>query len=85
MKAKKDPTAWRSSPTGHEAWRTARAEAQAQANATGYDYGLEANDLFKSFRSFMLPRKENRCGHEMRCEVVSCEDLAKCQIGHGPR
>ncbi len=85
MRAKKDPTAWRSTATGHAAWSTARELAQRQANETGFDYGLEANDLFKSFHSFMLPRRENRCGHETRCEVVSCEDMTRCQQGHGPR
>lgn len=65
-------------------YQTARAEAQAKANATGFDHGLERNDLFKSFRVFMLPRRENRCGHELRCEVVSPERLDACQPGHGP-
>ena len=23
-------------------------------------------------------------GHEATCEVVSCEDLDRCQVGHGP-
>lgn len=66
-------TAWRDTSTGRAAYLTARAEAQAKANETGYDYGLEANDLFKQWRTFMLPRKENRAGHELRCEVVSSE------------
>lgn len=76
---------WRNTTAGHEAWRVAREDAQRKANATGFDHGVEANDLFKSFHTFMLPRKENRCGHELRCEVVSCEDLSKCQQGHGPQ
>lgn len=66
-------TAWRDTPAGHAAYLAARAEAQAKANETGYDYGLEANDLFKQWRVFMLPRKENRAGHELRCEVVLSE------------
>lgn len=81
----KDPTAWRSTPDGVSKYRAARAEAQAKANADGFDRGLEANDLFKSWNVFMLPGKSNRYGHEVRCEVVSCEDLSKCQAGHGPR
>jgi hypothetical protein len=66
-------------------WRAARDKAQAAANADGMDRGLERNDVFKEFRVFILPRRENRTGHELRCEVVSCEILAKCQPGHGPR
>jgi hypothetical protein len=70
MKAKKDPTAWRDSPTGHAAYLTCRKEAQENADRYGIDYGIEANDLFKSWRCFMLPRVGNRFGHELRCEVV---------------
>ncbi len=62
----------------------ARRDAQRKANETGFDYGLEFNPLFKTWRSFMLPQARNRCGHELRCEVVSCENLSKCQAGHGP-
>ncbi len=68
-----------------EKYRTARAEAQKKANETGFDYGLERNDLFKEYRVFMLTQKQNRFGHELRCEVVSCENMGKCQKGHGPR
>ena len=59
-----------------------RAKAQTSANETGFYYGIERNAF--GFTCFMLPRRENRCGHELRCEVVSCEDLKKCQPGHGP-
>ena len=45
----KDPTAWLSTPAGMAAYQSARREAQAKANESGYDYGLERNDLFKSF------------------------------------
>lgn len=83
-RARKDPTAWRNTPAGTAAYRAVRAEAQAAANADGYDRGIEANDLFRTFRSFMLPQKTNRCGHELRCEVVSCERLDACKPGHGP-
>jgi hypothetical protein len=60
-----------------------RGIAQGQANATGFDYGIEK--LGGEFRSFMLPRRENRSGHELRCEVVSPEELSRCQPGHGPK
>jgi hypothetical protein len=81
---KKDPTTWRFSAEGQRAYIACRAEAQIAANADGFDRGLEANDVFKTFRHFMLPRRENRCGHELQCEVVSCENLERCQTGHGP-
>ncbi len=65
-------------------YEEARAEAQRRANETGFDIGVELNDVFKNFSVFMLPRRENRCGHELKCEVVMAEDLTKCQDGHGP-
>lgn len=77
--------AWSESPAGHAAYVAARAQAQAAANADGFDRGIEANDLFRSWHVFMLPQRKNRCGHEIRCEVVSCESLDRCQPGHGPR
>lgn len=48
-----------------------RSAAQTAANELRMDVGLERNDLFKCFRLFLLPRPENRSGHELRCEVVS--------------
>lgn len=82
---RKAKTAWKDTPAGRQAYLIARAEAQAKANETGYDYGIEANDLFKSWHVFMLPTKANRFGHEARCEVVMCDFLDRCKPGHGPR
>jgi hypothetical protein len=65
-------------------YKEARAQAQAKANSLGFDFGLEFNSIFRTYNVFMLPQKRNRTGHELRCEVVSCEDLSKCQKGHGP-
>jgi len=65
-------------------YQEARAQAQAQADALGFDFGIEHNKLFKTYSVFMLPQKTNRRGHELRCEVVHCSDLAKCKPGHGP-
>lgn len=72
-------TAWRDTPAGRAAYLATRAEAQARANETGHDYGLEANDLFRRWRVFMLPRKENRAGHELHCEVVLSERPRKSE------
>jgi hypothetical protein len=83
-RARKDQTAWRSSPEGSAKYIAARKEAQQRANELGFDHGLEANDVFKSWHVFMLPSRANRCGFELRCEVVMCENLDKCQPGHGP-
>lgn len=85
MSRRKDPSAWRNTAEGAAKYEACRAEAQALADSTGFDRGLEANDLFKSFRHFGLPNRENRTGHELRCEVVMCSDLSKCKPGHGPR
>jgi hypothetical protein len=83
-KVRKDPTAWRDTPKGDADYRIARAEAQRKANETGFDYLLEANDLFHSYMVSMLPGKKYRSGHELRGEVVMCENMATCQPGHGP-
>ena len=76
-------TIWRESAKGIDQYHAIRAEAQRLANETGFDYGLEANDLLREWRIFMLPMKQNRRGHELRREVVSCEVTTKCQKGHG--
>lgn len=83
-RTKKDPGAWANTPEGLEKYRQTRAALQKQANETGFDYGLERNDIFKEFTTFLMPSKGNRYGHYLRCEVVSCEILEKCQKGHGP-
>lgn len=70
-------------PTPKE-YTEARAKAQESANRMGMDHGLEWNALMNEFCITLLPRRENRRGHELRCEVVSPEDLARCLPGHGP-
>jgi hypothetical protein len=67
-----------------KSYKEARALAQKQANDTGYDFGLEFNSLFKTYSVRMLPCRENRCGHELRCEVVMCDHIDRCKPGHGP-
>ena len=54
-------------------YATVRAEAQARANETGADFGLEFNALMKEYNFFMLPGEKNRYGFELRCEVVRPE------------
>lgn len=82
-RARKIP--WSETSAGIEAYVATRAKAQAEANRDGFDRGLEANDLFKQWTYRMLPQRRNRYGHELQCEVVSCENLDRCQPGHGPR
>jgi hypothetical protein len=79
-----DKQAWRATADGDRKYRAERAIAQRKANESGRDFGLEFNDLFREVISFALPQRQNRYGHELRCEVVMCEDLSKCQVGHGP-
>jgi hypothetical protein len=67
-----------------QGYKLARDKAQTQADATGFDHGLEWLGGYGGWHIFMLPRKENRYGYEARVEVVSCMILAKCQPGHGP-
>jgi hypothetical protein len=59
----------------------ARAEAQRKANELGFDYGISQNAF--GYSVLMLPKQGNRFGNELRCEVVSCQDPAKVQPGHG--
>ena len=73
MAKRSTKTPWHLTPAAHESYLVARAEAQTRANATGRDIGLEANDLFKTWSSFMLPAEKFRTGHELRCEVVRSE------------
>jgi hypothetical protein len=83
-RSKKIAVRWSQTPEGLAAHAAVRAAAQLEANKTGFDYGIEANDLFKYWRFFPLPAKAFRFGHEHTCEVVSCERLDRCQPGHGP-
>ena len=85
MSRRKQAARWSESPAGVAAYQIARAEAQAKCNADGFDRGIEANDLFGHWHTFMLPQRRNRTGHELQCEVISCETLDRCQPGHGPR
>lgn len=80
----RDDQAWRRSPRGTAAYEVAKAAARKQANETGRDYGIEANDLFHTWNVFLLPTKKHRTGHELRAEVVSCDFIDRCQPGYGP-
>jgi hypothetical protein len=68
-----------------DTYHDARAKAQADANADGFDRGLEWNDLFKTWSHRMLPSRDYRFGYDARCEVVMCEDMGRVQKGHGPQ
>ena len=60
---------------------TVRRTAQSIANELGMDVGVERDEF--GFRHFLLPRRENRYGHETRCEVVVSERIEGVQLGHG--
>lgn len=64
--------------------REARQEAQRRADATGFDHGVWGPDAFGGYSFRALPRRENRFGHELLCEVVMCTKLEDCKPGHGP-
>lgn len=83
MSRRKQSTPWHLTPAAADSYKVARAEAQARANATGRDIGLEANALFKTWNSFVLPAAQYRNGHELRCEVVHPERIADTKPGHG--
>lgn len=81
---KEDTAAWRHTSAGMAAYARERAKAQEKANMTGFDHGLEPNDMFRQWRVFVLPQKPHRFGFERTCEVVTCEHLDACRQGHGP-
>jgi hypothetical protein len=83
---KRKPTVkYTSTPKGSEEYKQVKTAAQAAADADGFDRGVEVFDGPMAYvHTFMLPNKENRRGFELRCEVVMCSDLSKCQKGHGP-
>jgi hypothetical protein len=54
-------------------WKEARDHAEKQVRALGIAHGIEQNKLFKHWNVIMLPRPENRSGHELRCEVLEPE------------
>ena len=58
---------------GFATYQEARAAAQQYANATGSSLGLEKPGKYGDGRWYprMLPHKANRCGWELRCEVVA--------------
>lgn len=84
-RARKTVARWADSQEGVAAYIASRAAAQEIANRTGFDIGIECNELFKTWNTFTLPQRQNRRGHELQCEVVMCENLDRCQPGHGPR
>jgi hypothetical protein len=51
------------------AYRVAFNEAVAKADRLNADIGI-ARNIFNGYDTFVLPRPENRRGHELRCEVV---------------
>lgn len=65
-------------------YEAVRAHAQERANRLGMDHGIERNRLMGYYRAFLLPRRQSRCGHELRCEVVYPTSLESCKPGHGP-
>jgi len=75
---------WRNTAAGQLTYMQRRAEAQSKANETGFDHLLTKNDIFKDYMVSMLPQRENRFGRDLDGEVVMCENLARCQKGHGP-
>ena len=58
---------------GLSTYAVAREAAQRKANEVGLEVGLEWLGTYGGWRSFLLPRPENRQGFELRCEVVRPE------------
>jgi hypothetical protein len=55
-------------------WNEARDHAEAKVRRLGIAHGIEKPTRFeKGWRVFMLPRPENRQGHELRCEALEPE------------
>lgn len=56
-------------------WHDARNRAQARADLSGQDQGIEFNAIYREFVVFGLPAPANRYGFELACEVV-CPSLS---------
>lgn len=56
-------------------YETTRKGAQEMANKSGMDVGIEKRCEFGAsvFSASFLPKAENRCGWELRCEVIKPE------------
>lgn len=69
-------------------YEEAKAYAIQQVRECQFAYGIEkagALDPKGSYRVFMLPRPENRFGHELRCEPVEPSDYPPVKkLAHGP-
>ena len=57
-------------------WKEAHTHAVLQARKLGLDCGVEKINEFGKTRYAVryLPKPENRCGFELRCEVVKVTD-----------
>jgi hypothetical protein len=53
-----------------QTWHEARRYAEASAKEIGVAFGIEKPTPYQGWTVKMLPRKENRCGWETRCEAV---------------
>lgn len=76
------------SPDGLRLYAECRAKAQAHADLTGTDVGIEllwngGHPGLVSWSWFGLPQKHHRYGHETTCEVVHPTDVTRTQPGHG--
>ncbi len=63
-------------------YEAAWAEARRRADLTGFDHGLQDLGPHGGWTVFCLPRKRNRSGHELTCEVV-CPLARLPREGHG--
>lgn len=62
------------SPFGEfDSYREARATAQTFANRSGLSVGVEKPTAYQSWTTKLLPRPENRQGHELAIECVDPE------------
>jgi len=54
-------------------WKEAHTNAVELANLCKRDVGISKSKEFgkEVFNTFLLPNKENRCGRELTCEIVS--------------
>jgi hypothetical protein len=64
-------------------YQDALERAHKLADLTRMDQGIERNRLLGGFSVFMLPRRENRYGFELRCEVVHPAPGLTAHEGHG--
>jgi len=69
--------------SGFESYKEAFAYAQGEANKSGISRGIEKPvPPYNQWNVIVLPRPQNRNGHELRCQLVATEHVDRVARGY---